>query len=171
MIVMGDSGGDGQRWVSRREMATAAADRIGQQWWQLNWRQDGNTIAMAITMNAGGGDERRQWRWRNLEGLWSLQRNGWRDGSTIVMPMGDGREKATQWKMVMVAAQSRWAMAMAVQWTALYLDKLLSPSKFIDRLDVIPWWHDTHDKVWDMTTITSLRKVEVEEELEEKVEV
>ncbi len=87
------------------------------------------------------------------------------------MPMGDGREKATQWKMVMVTAQSQWAMAMAVQWMALYLDNLMSPSKFIDRLNVIPWRHDTHDKVWDTTTITSLTKVEVEEELEEKVEV
>jgi hypothetical protein len=85
--------------------------------------------------------------------------------------MGDGREKAAQWKMVMVAAQSRWAMAMAVRWAALYLDELVSPSKFVDRLNVIPWWHGTHDKVWDTTTITSLRKVEVEEELEEKVEV
>ena len=28
-----------------------------------------------------------------------------------------------------------------------------------------------HNKVWDRTTITSLRKVEVEEEVEEKVEV
>ncbi len=62
-------------------------------------------------------------------------------------------------------------MATAVQWTALYLDELLSTSKFVDRLNVIPWQHDTHDKVWDTTTITSLRKVEVEEELEEKVEV
>jgi len=171
MIVMGDSGGDGRRWVSRRETATAVADRIGQQQWQLNWRRDGNTIAMAITMNAGGGDGRRRWRWRNLDGLRWLQRNGWRDGGAIVMPMGDGREKATQWKMVMVAAQSRWAMATAVQWTALYLDELLSPSKLVDRLNVIPWQHGTHDKVWDTTTITSLRKVEVEEELEEKVEV
>jgi hypothetical protein len=110
-------------------------------------------------------------RWRNLDGLWSLQRSGWQDGGAIVMPMGNGREKATQWKMVMVAAQLQWAMATAVQWTALYLDKLLSPSKFIDRLNIIPWRHDTHDKVWDTTTITSLRKVEVEEELEEKVEV
>ncbi len=88
------------------------------------------------------------------------------------MPMGNGREKATQWKMVMVAAQPQWAMATAVQRTALYLDELLSPSKFVDRLNVIPWQHGTHDKkVWDTTTITSLRKVEVEEELEEKVEV
>jgi hypothetical protein len=171
MIVMGDSGGDGRRRVSRRETATVVADRIGQQRWQLNWRRDGNTIAMAIAMNAGGGDGRRRWRWRNLDGLRWLQRNGWRDGGVIVMPMGDGREKATQWKMVMVAAQSRWAMATAVQWTALYLDKLLSPSKLVDRLNVIPWQHGTHDKVWDTTTITSLRKVEVEEELEEKVEV
>ena len=63
-------------------------------------------------------------------------------------------------------------MATAVQWMALYLDKLLSPSKFVDRLNVIPWRHDTHDKVWDMTTITSLtRKVKVEEKVEEKVEV
>ena len=170
MIVMGDSGGDGRRWVSQRETATAAADRIGQQQWQLNWRRDGNTIAMAITMNAGGGDGRRRWGWRNLDGLRSLQRNGWRDGGAIVMPMGDGREKATQWKMVMVAAQSRWAMATAVQWTALYLDELLSPSKLVDRLNVIPWQHGTHDKVWDRTRITSLRKVEVEEEVEEKVE-
>ncbi len=96
---------------------------------------------------------------------------GWRDGGAIVMPMGDGREKAAQWKMVMVAAQLRWVMATAVQWTALYLDKLLSPSKFVDRLNVIPWRHGTHDKVWDTTTISSLRKVEVEDELEEKVEV
>ncbi len=62
-------------------------------------------------------------------------------------------------------------VATAVQWTALYLDELLTPSKFVDRLNVIPWRHDTRDKVWDMTTITSLRKVEMEEELEEKVEV
>jgi hypothetical protein len=62
-------------------------------------------------------------------------------------------------------------MATAVQRTALYLDELLSPSNFVDRLNIIPWQHDTHDKVWDRTTITSLRKVEVEEELEEKVEV
>jgi hypothetical protein len=88
-----------------------------------------------------------------------------------MMPMGDGREKTTQWKMVMVAAQLRWAMATAVQWTALYLDELLSPSKIVGRLNIIPWQHGTHDKVWDTTTITSLRKVEVEEELEEKVEV
>jgi hypothetical protein len=47
----------------------------------------------------------------------------------------------------------------------------LSPSNIVDRLDVIPWRHGTHDKVWDMTMITSLRKVEVEEEVEEKVEV
>ncbi len=87
------------------------------------------------------------------------------------MPMGDGREKATQWKMVMVVAQSRWVMATAVQWTALYLVELLPPFKFVDRLNVITWRHDTHDKVWDTTTITSLRKVEVKEELEEKVEV
>ncbi len=73
--------------------------------------------------------------------------------------------------MVMVAAQSRWAMAMAVQWMACYLDKLLSPSKIVDRLNVIPWRHGTHGKVWDTTTTTSLRKVEAEEELEEKVEV
>ncbi len=170
MIVMGDSGGDGRWWVSQRETATAVADCIGKQRWQLNWRRDGNTIAMAITMNAGGGDGRQRWQWCNLDGLWLLQRNGWRDGGAIVMPMGDGREKATQWKMVMVAAQSRWAMATTVQWTALYLDELLSLSKFIDRLNIIPW-HDTHDKVWGTTTITSLRKVEVEEELEEKVEV
>ncbi len=100
-----------------------------------------------------------------------MQRNGWRDGSAIVMPMGDGREKATQLKMVMVAAQLQLAMATAVQWTALYLDELLSPSKFIDRLNVIPWRHGAHDKIWDTATVTSLRKVEVEEELEEKVEV
>ncbi len=85
--------------------------------------------------------------------------------------MGDGREKAIQWKMVMVAAQLRRAMATAVQLMTLYLDKLLSPSKFVDRLNVIPWRHGTHDKVWDTETITSLWKVEVEEELEEKVEV
>jgi hypothetical protein len=47
----------------------------------------------------------------------------------------------------------------------------LSPSNIADRLNVVPWRHGTHDKVWDMTTITSLRKVEVEEEVEEKVEV
>jgi hypothetical protein len=47
----------------------------------------------------------------------------------------------------------------------------LSPSNIIDRLNVIPWQNGTHDKVWDTTTITSLRKVEVEEEVEEKVEV
>jgi hypothetical protein len=73
--------------------------------------------------------------------------------------------------MVMVVAQLRWAMATVVQWMALYLDELLSPSKFVDRLNVIPWRHGTHDKEWDTTTITSLRKVQVEEELEEKVEV
>ncbi len=50
---MGNSGGDGQWRVLRRETATAAADCIGQQWWQLNWRWDGNTFVMAITMNAG----------------------------------------------------------------------------------------------------------------------
>jgi hypothetical protein len=60
---------------------------------------------------------------------------------------------------------------MAVQWTALYLDELLSPPKFVDRLNIIPWWYGAHDKVWDTTIITSLRKVEVEEELEEKMEV
>ncbi len=54
---------------------------------------------------------------------------------------------------------------------ARYIDKLLSPSKIVDRLNVNPWQHGTHDKVWDSTTVTSLRKVEVEEELEEKVEV
>jgi hypothetical protein len=96
MIVMGDSGGYGRWRVSQRETATAAVDRIGQQGWQLNWRRDGNTIAMAIAMNAGGGDGRRQWWWRNLDGLWQLQRNGWQDGGAIVMPMGDRREKATQ---------------------------------------------------------------------------
>ncbi len=47
----------------------------------------------------------------------------------------------------------------------------MSPSNIADRLNVIPWRHGTHDKVWDTTTITSLRKVEVEEEVEEKVEV
>jgi hypothetical protein len=47
----------------------------------------------------------------------------------------------------------------------------LSPSNIVDRLNVITWQHGTYDKVWDMTTITSLRKVEVEEEVEEKVEV
>jgi hypothetical protein len=31
--------------------------------------------------------------------------------------------------------------------------------------------YGTHDKVWDMTTITSLRKMEMGEEVEEKVEV
>jgi hypothetical protein len=62
-------------------------------------------------------------------------------------------------------------MTTAVQWMALYLDELLSPSKLVDRLNVIPWRHGTHDKVWGTTTITSLRKVEVEEEVEEKVEV
>ncbi len=102
---MGDSSGNGCLRVSRRETGTAAADCGGQQWWQLNWWQDSNTITMAIAMNTGGGDERRQWRWHNLDGLRQLQRNGWRDGGMIVMPMGGSREKATQWKMVMVAAQ------------------------------------------------------------------
>jgi hypothetical protein len=88
-------------------MATAAADRIGQQRWKLSWQQDGKTITIVVAMNAGGGDGRRQWRWHNLDGLRQLQRNGWRDGGTIVMPMGNGREKATQWKMVMAAAQSQ----------------------------------------------------------------
>ncbi len=46
----------------------------------------------------------------------------------------------------------------------------MSPSNIADRLNAIPWRHGTHDKVWDMTTITSLRKVELEEEVEEKVE-
>ncbi len=49
--------------------------------------------------------------------------------------------------------------------------QLLSLSKIVDRLNVIPWRHGTHDKVWVTTTITSLRKMEAEEELEEKVEV
>ncbi len=47
----------------------------------------------------------------------------------------------------------------------------MSLSNIIDRFNVIPWQHGTHDKVWHTTTITSLRKVEVEEEVEEKVEV
>ncbi len=47
----------------------------------------------------------------------------------------------------------------------------MSPSNIADRLNIIPWWHGTHDKVWDTTTIKSLRKVEVEEEVEEEVEV
>ncbi len=47
----------------------------------------------------------------------------------------------------------------------------MSPSNIVGRLDLIPWRHGTHDKVWDTTTITSLRKVEVEEEVDEKVEV
>ncbi len=47
----------------------------------------------------------------------------------------------------------------------------MSPTNIADRLNIIPWRHGTHDKVWDMTTITSLRKVEVEEEVEEKAEV
>ncbi len=46
----------------------------------------------------------------------------------------------------------------------------MSPSNIVERLNVIPWQHGTHDKVWDMTTIASLRKVEVEEEVEEMVE-
>ncbi len=46
----------------------------------------------------------------------------------------------------------------------------MSPSNIVDRLNVIPWRHGTHE-VWDRTTITSLRKLEVEEEVEEKVEV
>jgi hypothetical protein len=62
-------------------------------------------------------------------------------------------------------------MVTAAQWTALYLDELLSSSNIADRLNVIPWQHGTHDKVWDTTTLISLRKVEVEEEVEEKVEV
>ena len=47
----------------------------------------------------------------------------------------------------------------------------MSPSNIADRLNIIPWRHGTHDKVWDTTTNTSLRKVEVEEEVVEKVEV
>jgi hypothetical protein len=47
----------------------------------------------------------------------------------------------------------------------------LSPSNIADRLNAIPWWHGTHDKVWDKKTIASLRKVEVEEEVEEKVKM
>jgi hypothetical protein len=47
----------------------------------------------------------------------------------------------------------------------------LSPSNIVDRLNVIPWQHGIHDKIWDTTTIASLRKLEVEEEVEEKVEV
>ena len=47
----------------------------------------------------------------------------------------------------------------------------MSPSNIVDRLNIIPWRHGTHDKVWDTTIITSLRKVEVEEEVEKKVEV
>ncbi len=47
----------------------------------------------------------------------------------------------------------------------------MSPSNIVDRLNIIPWRHGTHDKVWDTTIITSLRKVEVEEEVEETVEV
>jgi hypothetical protein len=48
----------------------------------------------------------------------------------------------------------------------------LSPSNLVDRLNAIPWRHGTYDKVWDTTTIASLRrKVKVEEEVEEKVEV
>jgi hypothetical protein len=47
----------------------------------------------------------------------------------------------------------------------------LSLSNIIDRLNVIPWWHGTYEKVWDMTIITSLRKVELKEEVEEKEEV
>ncbi len=50
-------------------------------------------------------------------------------------------------------------------------DSCCLSSNIVDRLNVIPQQHGTHDKVWDMTTITSLRKVEVEEEVEEKVEV
>ena len=47
----------------------------------------------------------------------------------------------------------------------------MSLSNILDRLNIIPWWHGTHDKVWDTTKIPSLRKVEVEEEVEEKVEM
>ncbi len=47
----------------------------------------------------------------------------------------------------------------------------MSLSNIADRLNVIPWQHGTHDKVWNTTTITSLRKVEVEKEVEEKVVV
>jgi hypothetical protein len=47
----------------------------------------------------------------------------------------------------------------------------LSLSNIVDRLNFIPWWYGRHDKVWDAAKITSLRKVEVEEEVEEKVEV
>jgi hypothetical protein len=46
----------------------------------------------------------------------------------------------------------------------------MSLSIIADRLNVIPWQHGTHDMVWGTTTITSLRKVEVEEKVEEEVE-
>ncbi len=128
-------------------------------------------IMMATAMNAGGGNRRQLWWRHDLNGQRRWQHNGWRDGSAITMVMGDGREMATQWKTVMAAAQLQWAMATVAQWMALYLDELLSPSKINDRLNVIPWRHGTHGKVWDTSTITSLRKVEVEEEVEEKVEV
>jgi hypothetical protein len=47
----------------------------------------------------------------------------------------------------------------------------LSLSNIVDSLNIIPWRHGTHDKVWDTTTIATLRKMEVEKEVEEKVEV
>ncbi len=46
----------------------------------------------------------------------------------------------------------------------------MSPSNIADRINVIPWQHGTHDKVWDTTMITSLWKVVVEEVVEEEVE-
>jgi hypothetical protein len=166
MIMMGDSGSNGQQRGRQWQH-----NCIWKQQWRLIWQRARNAIVMAIAMNAGSGNGRRQWWWHNLKGEWRWQHNGWQDGGVIAMAIDNGREKATQWKTAMTAAQLQWAMAMAAQQMALYLDKLLSPPNIIDRLNVIPWWHGTHDKVWDTTTITSLRKVEVEEEVKEKVEV
>ncbi len=72
-------------------------------------------IAMAIAMNAGGGDGRQQCRRHNLDGQQRWQRNGQWDSGAIAMAMGDGGEKATQWKTAMAAAQLQWAMVTAVQ--------------------------------------------------------
>ncbi len=57
---------------------------------------EGGAIVMAIAMNGGGGNGRRQWQWHNCNGQWQQQWNGWRDSSTIMMVMGNGQEKAAQ---------------------------------------------------------------------------
>jgi hypothetical protein len=58
---------------------------------------------MAIAMNSGGGNGRRQQWQHDRDGQWWRQCNGWQDSSPIVIAMGDGGEKATQWKMAMAA--------------------------------------------------------------------